>query len=312
MSDTPTTNPTTTDSWESRVQMASTYLGKTPEEVEAILQEFGINKDDSTALEMLANEEFTPFGDLRSLFCEQHNVPVPKLRMAMPYLRGPKESKASEASDPVIVQLKAKFGIETSIEDLDFENLLPYYDPSKPASVVTKILEERYGDKKIIAFKPDSTEIAREETVNYVTDLESGYEEEDYIEVEGTPVRLYAIGVIPHQKVDEDPMFSGTALKRDRSVVNKVNWKPIDKKTRQLCRIIVEEELVNPRDRIGTRAFMELVLKGFDHLKAAFPEAYLEYQDLDAEDELPKLKISLDEAAKGIQNPFGVSKNRKW
>ena len=305
------TNQTTTDSWESRVQQASIYLGKTPEEVEDILEEFGINKNDSTALEMLANETITPFGDLRSLFCEQHGIAVPKLRMAMPYLRGPKESKASAASDPVIMQLKAKFGIDASIDDLDFENLLPYYDPSKPANKVTQILKEKYGDQKIIAFKPDSKEIAREETVNYVTDLENGYEEEEYIEVEGTPVRLYAIGIVPHQKVDEDPMFPGYALKRDRSTMNKVNWKPIDKKTRQFCRIIVEEEYVNPRDRIGTRAFMELVLKGFDHLKVAFPEAYLKYQDRDAEENLPRLKISLVDTPKS-QNPFGISGNRKW
>ena len=55
---------------------------------------------------MLSDEEVTPFGDLRREFCENSDVKIAKLRMAIKYLRGPKDSEKASNLDPEDLMLK--------------------------------------------------------------------------------------------------------------------------------------------------------------------------------------------------------------
>ena len=81
------------DSWEARIEQVAKIVGKTPEEVEEILNAppYQITQDPNR-LEMLSDEDVTPFGDMRKMFCDDNGVTLPQLRLAMKWLRGPKGS----------------------------------------------------------------------------------------------------------------------------------------------------------------------------------------------------------------------------
>ena len=295
------------DTWENRIEQTAKVLGLTTEKVEEILatKGFEITKE-SYGLQMLSDEEVTPFGDLRKLFCEENGIAVPKLRMAIKFLRGPKNSQKTTEIDPDVMGLQKKYGIQVNLEDLDAEELLPLYRPSKKNAIYT-VLSKKFGDKAIIAFKPDTTEVALEETLNYIVDIESGLPEEESIEVDGELVRLYPVGQVPNQTVEEDPIYEGVPLKRGRSLENRINWTGVSKEIRQFVRILVDRGEIS-RDRL---VLSQLIKKTLKELKDIYPESYLVFKEMKTKDELPKLVISINDvktASGRSNNPFGINK----
>jgi len=196
-----TQNTSTPDSWENRIEQFSKIVGLPVEEVEAAMAEqpFELTKDSPYVLEMFSDEEVMPFGDFRKMFSDERGVSLPKLRLGIKYLRGPKDKRkeATTTVDPDLVDLQTKYGIKASFDDLGPEELVPYYNPNKN-NRVTKALQKIFGDKAVIAFKPGTKQVAQEETINYITDLNDNLPEEESIEVEGELVRLYPVGKVPH------------------------------------------------------------------------------------------------------------------
>lgn len=303
------------DTWETRIEQASRIMGITPDKLESILNSkgFEITKEPS-GIEMLSDEQITPFGDLRKLFCEDNGVAVPKLRMAITYLRGNvKDStkKYADMIDPDLVELQQRFGIKFRLDDLGVEDLIPLYKPNKN-NRITEALRKKFGNDPIIAFKPDSSEVAIEETINYLADLEQGFNKEESIDVDGELVRLYPLGIVPNQQVDEDPLFVGVPLKRDRSTVNRVSWDGIDLETRQFFRLLMAKKDIDPNNRIALSQIMNKTMK---ELKAMFPETYLFLKECKLNNTIPTLKMSLTDAAASTKymtsktnNPFGINR----
>jgi len=304
------------DTWANRITQAAKVMGKTAQEIETILKTPPyLIQEQPIGLELLSDEEAVPFGDLRKLFCEMNGISLPQLRIGIKYLRGPKNSDKAENIDPDIFELQTKYGIKTQIEDLYIEQLLPYYNPRKK-NIVHEVLSKKYGKHgKFIAFKPDSEEVAIEETINYITDLEAGYSAENSIEVDGELVSLFAIGEIPFEMLEEDPFVQNIPLKRGRSTVNRINWSDISQELRQFWRIVYDrgEITINtPKDRIDA---MQLMKKPIEELKNIFPEAYLDFKTMKKSKTLPNLVVSIQEAktVKTVKNnPFGIYSNRSY
>jgi hypothetical protein len=299
------------DSWEARLKNAAVVLGKTLEEVEVILATLGV-AEEATRLEMLSDEEVTPFGDLRRAFCEEADVKIAQLRMAIKYLRGPKNAEKATQLDTETILLKQNYGYKTRLSDIDPVELIIHYNPSKVGSKITNILKSRFGEQPVIAFYPSSKEVAVAETMDYLADLQQGYPEQETIEVDGSLVRLYPVGVIPDQTVDEDPLFEGVPLRRGRSTINRVNWGAVKQNARQFCRLVVEAEEVNPNNKLEVRALIKLAENGIDALKEVYADVDLEYRERTQNDTLPKLRMKISEIKSGkVNNPFGVS-NRNY
>ena len=312
----------TTDSWENRLQSAATFLGITLEAVEAGLKKLGVEKEPA-GLEMLSDESITPFGDLRAIFGDEAQIPIAKIRLAMKYLRGPKDSQKTDSIDPELVALKNKYGIRMKLEDVQPSELLENYHPEQLSHPVTTALKKKFGEQKIIVFKSDSKIVDIDATSNYIADLEQGFPEQETVESDGELVRLYAVGQIPNQMIEEDPLFEGSPLKRGRSIVNRINWTDIDYTIRTFCRIIVTREDIDVNDRFHIQELMKLAqkrqieVKGDNkkmvipsELREVYPEAYLEYRELAKKNELPKLTITMEQANSKKQNPFSI--NRKY
>jgi len=312
--DTPATSTPQPDSWETRIENAAVFLGIESQQVETLLKELGVEKDPA-GMEMLSDEEVTPFGDLRKIFGDDLNIPLAKVRMAMKHLRGPKDSKKTDSLDPELVKLQNKYGVEPELSHIPTEQLLQDYHADKPDHPITLVLKERLGDKAVIVFKPDSTEVDIEATANYIADLEQGFNEEELIESQGKLVRLIPVGREPVGIVNEDPMFIGHPLKRDRSTFNRVNWSDVDLSRKQFVRLIVEAGEINIYDKRAVRDIMkdvnEGVEAGFGNLASTYPEVHLQFRERSKLNTLPPLVMSMKEASTAnIQNPFGIGQNR--
>jgi len=308
------TKPTTStpDSWESRIQAAATFMGLTTEEVEIGLKELGVDKEPA-GLEFLSDEGVTPFGDIRKIFGDDKKIPLAKVRMAMKYLRGPKDSNKTDSLDPEAMELKKRYGIKPKLENIDPAELLQYYHPDQPNHQISTVLKKRFGNKSIIIFKPDSKKVDIEETANYISDLEQGFPEQETVEVDGELVRVYPVGIVPNEMISEDPLFPGQPLKRDRSIVNRVNWSNVDDASRVFCRIAVNMDQVDAEDKFQVRELVKLAAKGLKSLKEVYPEVYFEYKESKQRVELPRLRISLQDLNGNgkKQDPFGGN-NRSY
>lgn len=311
-------------SWEERIEKVAKTIGKTVEETKEILSSPPYHINEKNGLDLLDDEEATPFGDLRQMFCEKNNVPLPQLRLAIKFLRGKNSQK--EEIDPVLSELQSRFGIKVKLSDLDTEELLPYYNP-KRKNIIHTILEERYGKYgAFIAFKissltSDSLSVAIEETLNYIADLEQGFPQEKMIEINGELEPLFKVGEYPSSTVlEEDPFFPGNPLKRGRSTVNRLNWENVEKEERQFFRILLESDLSfsgertichNVNDRLMLSQWLQ---KPLSELKTTFPESYAKFKQLKKLGNLPSLLV--ENSVRGFCDktnmPFTKTANKKF
>jgi len=296
------------DSWESRIQQASIILGKTPQEVSSILQTYGV-EELPVGLEMLSDDTATPFGDLRKVFCDDNGIALPKLRMAMKYLRGPVDSPKTDSVTTEEYDLRNKYDIKGNWDDLPTEQLLQSYNPAQKDSPINRTLKKRFGERAIIAFKPESRDVAIDETINYISDLEDGFPDEEFVEVDGVPVKLYPINKVPNQVIEEDPLFPNKPLKRGRSIINRLDWNGVSLETRQFFRILIDNNLLDLQvlDRVTIRNIISGPKASLEELRKTYPEAAIMFAELKKRDQLPKLKLTLDDVNDNkAQNPFNV------
>ena len=216
----------------------------------------------------------------------------------------------TDTISPEMIKMKEKYGIKPKLENISSDTLLEDYDPNRSDHPITIVLKKRFGDKPVIVFKPDSTEVDIEATANYIADLEQGFEEEETVESQGELVRVYKVGKVPNEVVKEDPLFEGCPLKRERSTNNRANWTGISNEARQFVRIAVEMEEIDADDRRDVKDIIKDASEGLETLKEEFPEVYLEYKERKALNNLPNLTMTMEEAENSKKdNPFGVNRS---
>ena len=257
------------------------------------------------AVDLLNDAEIYKFGDYREAL---KDYPIAVVRISWRELHGGKKEQAMAitaegCADERTVQLKA-LGFKVKLEDASIALLLPLYAADKPSDPVTLALKKRFNDKAVIAFRDDGT-VAVTETVQYISDLEQGYPERETITVDDQLVKLWPVGTKPNTMVEEDPLFPGVPLRNGYSMVNSRNWKAVPPAMRQLCRIIVERGDVDPNNKEAALRLLERAVT-VDGLRNAYPEAWLEFRQKLAKDDLPKLKVLLGTPGARPNNPFGV------
>lgn len=292
--------------WDERIKNVANVIGKSVEETEAILDSAPYHINRENGIDLLDDEEATPFGDLRHLFCEKNGIPLPKLRLAIKFLRGKTVAQNAEV-DPLLAELQSKFGIKMKLSDLDTEQLLPYYNPRKK-NIIHSILEDRYGKySPFIAFKSDGPNltVAIEETLNYIADREQGFDAQTMIDIDGELEPLFGVGEYPSDVViDEDPFAINVPLKRGRSTVNRVNWEKVNKEERQFFRLLWERGEITINSAQDRLVISQLLQKNLDELKRLFPETYVTFKHLKKIGKLPSL------LGDGNVKPFNTYTNK--
>jgi len=217
-----------------RIKAAASALRLEPDQVQTALKDLGV-EDEATGLPMLDDEEIIKFGDFRSAIDgleapEDGKLTAPKigqLRMAFKFLRG--GDQRGKGVDSRTVSLQSKFGVQMSMQNVSFGELLAEYNPDKKDAVFDEI-KRRYPSQAIIAYIPGTRDVDVDATVAYVTDTENGVltPSDTIMGSGGIMIRLWPPGELPDLILDEDPMFLGKALGRSgRSTVNHLNWSEV-------------------------------------------------------------------------------------
>ena len=186
---------------------------------------------------------------------------------------------------------------------INIETLLGWYDPEDPDNLATNLLQQRFGSEPLIAFIPGTRDVAIKDSADYIKDRRRGFDKQEHIYVDGKLARLYPVGVLPLDFVEEDPLVvvapgkKPAMLRRGRSTKYNADFNGIPFPTRQLVRIIVERGDANPNVRSDLKLLMSTATQGFDELSEEYPEAYLDYQEREAAGTLPPLRAQLGTSA---------------
>ncbi|MFH1364677.1 MAG: hypothetical protein ABIH52_03385 [Candidatus Aenigmatarchaeota archaeon] len=305
--------------YNSRVVLAADVFGLPKEKVFEILNgKFGITEQNGVSL--LTDPTAFKEGQCRQAFCEDESGP--KIGLAV-FNRGfhlltqpEKPSDEPAAEDTEEKSFLDKLGLGDKSDQLmlwlaggggslaDLINpieLISHYRPNEPRNPVTQIMKKAFGNKPVIAFKPGTAEVAVAETKQYITELDQGHDEKDAIMVDGTKVRLMPVGVLPFNYVDACPLH-GESLRSGVCDQTDTDFNGVDTRTRQLIAVISHRNEA-PNDLQGLMTFIDTAKKGFDALAAIFKNAAMDFAELSAADNLPKLKVQL-RPSKKLATPF--------
>jgi hypothetical protein len=121
------------------------------------------------------------------------------------------------------------------VDMVDPVALISSYNPRKQGHPVTKILKANYQTKKVIAFKHGTKTVAVKEVSEYLRELEQGFPEREFIEVDGLPAPLYPVGMTPDNMVAENPIYIGEPLRGSNETCGRTNrsWSGVPFEVRQ-------------------------------------------------------------------------------
>ncbi len=188
------------------------------------------------------------------------------------------------------------------VDFIDPVTLINVYNPRKPGHPATRILKAHYGDKHIIAFRHGTKQVAATEVANYLRELEEGYPEVEFIEVDDLPAKLYPIGVIPDNLVSENPLVIGAALRGDdeKCSVTGREYKEVSLEIRQFMRIGLEVGEIKVMGTDQTYS-IDLMNDHIDHahdwnllrFRKRYPRTSIKFEELKTQKRLPLLSVEL-------------------
>jgi len=198
--------------------------------------------------------------------------------------------------------------------EVTVDELVAAFDPRQPSNLAAQEMKVRSGDRPCVVFDRDGG-VHRKLTAQCLQELVAGDPPRLTIEVGGKPSKVYKVGELPDETVDEHPLRRGTQLRRDGTDDLGIHWTGLKLDVRQLLHIAVHEtgELrVNGND--GVHDVFERASKdgAMSALRTRYPQASIRFDELETAGNLPTLKIAKSGAQSGGRpnNPFGGSGNR--
>ena len=289
-----------------RIKAAAIILSgyRTEEQLTEALTKLGVESVDDL------NPEWIEKGRLLNIVgLDDSNKPTPeiKAKKAVAALYGSQAASASARTE-----LLKNYGFEIKGKDAPSDLLLKIYRPKLTDDLVTQALKTRYGNRKVILFKPGTSEIDVEATLDYIADLDQGLPEQEFVMTSEGLTRPVAVGEKADCIVDEDPLHPNSPLRKDRSTVGiQVNWAGISKEVRQLCRVILDRNEIDTDNRYDVNNLLTVAHKGVSAVAKIYPEAWVTFNELRNREDLPRLRMSLT-SSESNNNPFNIGKKRSY
>jgi hypothetical protein len=186
-------------------------------------------------------------------------------------------------------------------QTMTLKQLLASYDPNDPLAPVTSELQRRLNSRgqhpknpKVIVFCADGAVDIKQSSL-LIKDYIAGDGQVEYIRTTSGQHKTYRVGEVPEQIVGVHPI-TGAELKS--SGVGKddgLDWSMCSLECKQLLRIAVSIKELDPnsitrRDLIDYHHAAQNSESGLAYLQNLFPKAAIEFENLKAVDDLPKLK----------------------
>lgn len=188
-------------------------------------------------------------------------------------------------------------------DKMSLAELVTSFDPEDVSSPVARRLKEISNDQPFIVYK-NGRIVDITETLTLISDIKAGFPAITEITTsDGDVKKVYKIGQLPSNLVDENPLYPGLPLRRDVCSQTGKSWTNISISTRQLVRVIYD---VVYKGRINIDIAHNLIQQASSsnaekELKLKYRQAAIEFDRLKEHDSLPKLKMTLGQGG-------GVSK----
>lgn len=280
---------------DSRISAFADALNCKEETVRKALAEVVELDRSDQALSIFDDEELLTFGDLAKHFVQPGLCKVAVLRLAMKHLRGQTELKKpnGQSSDGIAELAEAVSSMAKSnrpIENWSDRELLEQYGEGNLK--VCKELSDRAHARHCIVYT-DSTEAS--------LDMDSSLQLLKLARKQPTPEKWRVNGQLRTVRrpgsflartLEESPFYRGIALAMGYCSQSDTDWKGIDHETRVLVRLHVDKvETTGLSKREMKRICSDAHGMSADEFISEYSEAQLMYEELEAQDKLPKLKI---------------------
>lgn len=159
-------------------------------------------------------------------------------------------------------------------------------------------VEAALGGTPIIVINEDGS-INREETVAYITSLQTGFdapEDDIFYGSDGIGRQLIKVGVDAQSVYDMDPLRPGVALPLAGMGFARVRWNDVGTDVRQLVYLATEvTHELDPDDPAQQQWLRDNIKPGVKRLNLAyqFPKANMQWNSANAMGTLPNLKVRL-------------------
>jgi len=194
--------------------------------------------------------------------------------------------------------------------------LVQAYDPEESENPVGKRLKDISKGEKFIVFATGRT-VDVDTTVKLLQEVKQGYEGRENIEVSGEIREVHAIGALPDNFVEENPLYRGRPLRPD-GTCDQTNrsWNGVPMMVRQLIRVALDNNILKDISIERVHDIMDMVVEGnaFDKFAKRYPAAAVEFKKLEGIGKLPTLRLVLnkDKGAGGSKRPFDQAKKVEW
>jgi len=283
------TNTSGIPSWEielnSRLQAFAKTTGIGEDTVRTVLATIGIDGKTEQSLTIIDNPEFLPMNDLFEAFVDSGLTKKALLRIAVPHLRGMTHlgETSNSVNGEILKSIKDIAESNRSLTSLSDEELVSKYDDSN--TEVAKILREKTHGRTCIVFNKDGT-INKSVSLELIKAAKKQQTPDKY-SVNGKVVRTYRVGEFPFSPLDESPFFSGIALVNGYCAKSDTQWNGISHENRVFVSLITG----NLSKMEMKKIWKDAKSMTLDELKTEYGEAALTYEEMQANDTLPKLKI---------------------
>jgi len=303
------------DEFNKRVTSFAEAISVPEDIVRQHLGNLGCDGETDRSLTIIDSDEALPFGDLRQEFVEKNKVTkLAILRHGMPHLRGKTALDLNPTSNGCCEETSSLDKVADSIASMvssnrpktDWKDRELLSELDEGATEIAEVLAKRTRGRHCIVLDGEGN-VDVEASLELVKIAKKQPTKSEH-RVKGKLVRVYRPGQWLARPLDESPFVIGEPLVRDYCAASETDWKDVSHEARVLARIYIQHcETAKPSLR-DFRAICDDAREGVKNFRDKYGKAAMLYDEMSAQDKLPKLKIMPAE----VTEPFGGKRDTAW
>lgn len=202
--------------------------------------------------------------------------------------------------------------------DLSLQELIERFDPTDVSSKIGNRLKSISGGQKFIVFLSGQI-IDIPSTIKLLQEVKQGFTGREDIEVNGVIKKVYAIGQLPDNYADENPLYPDRPLRPDGTCDQTGrSWEGVNLRVRQLIYLANTEtnelSVTVPNGIQVANDILNIALApdAEKQLRTRFRKSSLKFDTLESTGSLPTLKITLAGNDGDDTSPFENGKQVIW
>jgi len=193
---------------------------------------------------------------------------------------------------------------------MNMRELLEAYDPKETGGAVTLRLKTLSKNGPCIVLNEDNS-VNIEASVECLNDIREDFGPRKIYILNGIPQKVHYLGISPNTVADENPLILNSVLRGVDQVCEKTyrSWEDVPHKARVLCRLALETGELKITQVGDIHSTLDLLFDKKDDeavkvIAQRFPQASLNYKELEVQGNLPTLKLIRGKISIKKQDPF--------